>query len=262
MDGASRRSKNTKPRARRKDASVTKEAKMSFSPVLVFHISAGISSLLCGTAAMSFRKGSRRHRVAGNIFVIAMLGLATSGAYMGFMKHQTLNGLQGVLTFYLVATAWWTARRRDGEANIFDLGALIVPLAVGAGLVFYGLEAANSPAGSIGGYPAAAYFIFGSVALLFAAGDVRMLARGGVSGAQRIARHLFRMCYALFTATASFFLGQPQVFPSALRKTNLLFIPAFLPLLLLIFWLFRVRLTNAYKLSSTPTAADAYSLRP
>ena len=53
---------------------------MSFSPVLVFHISAGTSALLSGTAAMSFRKGSPRHRVAGNVFVMAMLGLSVSTA--------------------------------------------------------------------------------------------------------------------------------------------------------------------------------------
>ncbi len=61
-------------------------------------------------------------------------------------------------------------------------------------LAIYGLEVANSQTGSKDGYPAGAYFIFGSVALLFAAGDVRMLVRGGISGAQRIARHLWRMC--------------------------------------------------------------------
>jgi hypothetical protein len=190
-----------------------------------------------------------------------MLGLSTSGAYLGFMKHQMLNGLQGVLTFYLVATAWLTAKRGDGEAGIFDWGALIVPLAVGAGLAIYGLQEATSQTGSKGGFSAAAYFIFGSVALLFAAGDVRMLVRGGVSGTQRIARHLLRMCYALFTAAGSLFLGQPQVFPAALRKSNVLFIPAFLPLILMIFWLFRVRVTNAYEKRPVPSSGDVYSVR-
>jgi uncharacterized membrane protein len=88
--------------------------KMSFSPVLVFHVSAGTVALLSGTAAMSFRKGSHCHRLTGNVFVIAMLGLSASGAYLGLVKNQMLNGLQGVLTLYLVATAWWTAGRRDG----------------------------------------------------------------------------------------------------------------------------------------------------
>jgi uncharacterized membrane protein len=232
---------------------------MSFSPVLVFHISAGTVALLSGTAVMSFRKGSHRHRVAGDVFVIAMLSLSASGAYLGFMKHQTLNGLQGVLTFYLVATAWWTAKRRDGQTGIFDWGALIVPLAVGAALVIYGLEAANRQTGSKGGDAAGAYFIFGSVALLFAAGDVRMLVRGGVSGSQRIARHLFRMCYALFTATASFSLGR-QIFPAFLRKTGVLYLLSFLPLILMIFWLFRIRFKNAYEGHSMPPKGDVYPL--
>jgi uncharacterized membrane protein len=234
---------------------------MSFSPILAFHICTGTLGMLSGAAAMSFRKGSHRHRVAGNVFVTAMLSLALSGAYLGFTKHQILNGLMGILTFYLLATAWWTARRRAGETGIFDWCAVIVPLAVGASLAIYGLEAANSQTGSKGGYPAAAYFIFGSVALLFAAGDVRMLLRGGVSGAQRIARHLRRMCFALFIAAGSFFLGQQQVFPAALRKTNVLFIPAFLPLLLMIFWLFRVRFANAYEGESMPRSGDVHSLR-
>jgi hypothetical protein len=234
---------------------------MWFSPILVFHISAGTLAMLSGTAAMSFRKGSDQHRVAGNVFVTAMLSLAVSGAYLGFSKHQTLNGLMGILTFYLVTTAWWTARRPDGATGIFDWAALIVPFAVGATLVTYGLNAANSATGSKGGFPAPAYFIFGSLALLFAGGDVRMLMRGGISGTQRIARHLRRMCVALFIAAGSFFLGQQQVFPAALRKTNLLFIPAFLPLLLMIFWLFRVRHANVYKAKSMPPSAHVYSLR-
>src|SRR5947209_19671502 len=132
---------------------------MSFSPVLIFHISAGSLGLLSGAAAMSFRKGSHRHRVSGNVFVISMLGLSASGAYLGFMKHQMLNGMMGVLTFYLAATAWWTARRKDGETSIIDWGALMAPLAVGTVLVIYGVEAARSQKGSIDGLPAAAYFI-------------------------------------------------------------------------------------------------------
>ena len=234
---------------------------MSFSLLLPLHISAGTVGILSGAAAMSFGKGSSRHALAGKVFVISMLVLSASGAYIGFMKQQMLNCLQGVLTFYLVATAWLTARRRDGETSTLDWVALIVPSAVGAGLVFYGLEAANSPTGSKDGFPAVAYFIFGSVALLFAAGDVRMLMRGGVSGTQRIARHLRRMCYALFIAAGSLFLGQQQVFPAFLRKTNILFVPAFLPLLLLIFWLVRVRFTNAYEGKPMPSSGDVHSLR-
>jgi uncharacterized membrane protein len=166
---------------------------MSFSPILLFHICAGTSGLLSGAVAISFRKGSRRHRVAGNVFVISMLSLSSSGTFLASMKSQMNNVFGGVLTFYLVATAWVTARRRDGETGIFDWVALLVALALAAVIVTYGLEAANSQTGLKDGIPAGMYFFLGSVALLSAAGDVRMLLRGGVFGAQRIAR-IFGAC--------------------------------------------------------------------
>jgi len=231
------------------------------SPVLLLHISAGIVGLLSGAAAMCFRKGSPRHRWSGNVFVISMLCLSASGAYVGFMRQQTLNGMMGVLTFYLVTTAWLTAKRRDGEVATLDWWALLVPLAVGAILVVLGFDTANSETGTKGGYSPAEYFIFGSIALLFAAGDVRMLLRGGVFGSQRLARHLTRMCFALFIAAGSFFLGQPQVFPEGLRNTNLLFIPSLLPLVLLLFWRLRVRTAIAYRGRPTPTTAEMDSLQ-
>jgi hypothetical protein len=181
-----------------------------------------------------------------------MMGMSTAGAYLALMKHQMNNVFGGVLAFYLVTTAWATARRKDGETGIFDWGALLFALAVGVGILIYGFEAANSPTGSKGGVPAGMYFFLGSVALLSAAGDIRMLLRGGVFGVHRIARHLWRMCFSLFIATGSFFLGQQQVFPHWLRKTNALFVPAILPLVLLIFWLFRVLFTNAYKKTDSP----------
>jgi hypothetical protein len=233
---------------------------MSFS-LLPLHVSAGIAGILSGTAAMSFRKGSPRHALAGKIFVMSMLTMAASAVYLAALKHQNNNVGGGVLTFYLVATAWVTAKRRDGETSIFDWVALLIPLWAGIGGWINGLEAVHSPTGSKYGVPAGMHFFLGSVMLLAAAGDVRMLLRGGVFGAQRIVRHLWRMCFGLFIATGSFFLGQgSKVFPAFILKTNILFIPAILPLILLIFWLFRVRFTYAYKRKAMPRGADVYSL--
>jgi hypothetical protein len=94
----------------------------------------------------------------------------------------------------------------------------------------------------------------GSVILLAGLGDLRVILRG-ISGRRRIARHLWRMCFGWFIATGSFFLGQQQVFPAAIRKTGLLIVPAVLPLILLVFWLVRVRFTNAYR-SRAPLGAS------
>jgi uncharacterized membrane protein len=159
---------------------------MRLSPLVVFHVCAGILGLLSGAVAVSFRKGSRGHRMYGNVLFLSMLGMSEAGAFMAFTKFQFMNVQEivnifaGTLTFYLVATAWSAARRKDGETGIFDWGAVLAALAVRVGMLTYGLEAAHSQTGLKFGYPAALYFVWASVALLSAAGDACMLARGGV----------------------------------------------------------------------------------
>jgi len=220
---------------------------MSFSPILLLHIGAGTLGMLSGFVAVFLRKGSRRHGLAGSVFVIAMLILSASGVYLALMKSQPGNVLGGTLTFYLVATAWMTARRRDGEPGIFDWVALLIVLTVGACQLTFGLEAALSQTGLKFGYPPWPYFFMGSVAMLAIVGDIRMLVHRGISGTPRIARHLWRMCFALFIATSSIFLARQHVFPALLRKTGALVFLSFLPLLLMVFWLVRVRFANGYK---------------
>jgi hypothetical protein len=217
------------------------------SPLLLLHIVAGTLGMLSGFVAVFLRKGSRQHGVAGNVFVIAMVCLSLSGVILAIMKSQPGNILGGTLTFYLVATAWMTARRTDAKTGILDWGALLIALGLATVEVTWGLEATMSPTGLKHDYPPGPYFFLGSVAVLAVVGDVRMLARGGISGTQRIARHLWRMCFALFIAAASIFLARQQIFPALMRKTGVLLLLSFLPLLLMIFWLLRVRFTNAFR---------------
>jgi len=230
---------------------------MLFSPLLPVHISAGVVGILSGTAAMSFRKGSPRHALAGKIFVIAMMTMSSSAVYLAFMKHQMGNVLGGTFAFYLVTTAWLTAKRGDGETSLFDWGTLLIPLLVGIGLWISGLRVVYGHVKSTDGVPVGMHFFMGSVMLLAAAGDIRMLVRGGAFGAKRIVRHLWRMCFGLFVATGSFFLGQQQVFPTWLRGSPALFVPALLPLALLIFWLFRVWFTSTYRKKPVVAQSEA-----
>ena len=217
------------------------------SPLLLLHIIAGTLGMLSGFVAAFLLKGSRRHGLAGKVFVVAMLCLSASGVYLALMKSQPGNVLGGTLTFYLVATAWMTARRRNGGTGIVDWGALLVVLALAAVEMTCTFEAATSPTGLKYGYPAWPFAFLGSVAVLATVGDVRMLVRGGISGTQRLARHLWRMCFALFIAASSIFLARQQIFPAFMRKTGTLFFLSFLPLMLMIFWLVRVSFTNKWR---------------
>jgi hypothetical protein len=221
------------------------------TPLLFLHIVAGTLGMLSGFVAVFLRKGSRRHGIVGNVFVVAMLCLSSTGTILAIMKSQPGNILGGAVTFYFVATAWLTARRRDGTPGVVgrsaDWGALLVVLGLAGVELTWGLQAALSPTGMKYDYPPGPFFFMGSVAALAAVGDIRMLVRGGISGTQRVARHLWRMCFALFVAAGSIFLARQHLFPAFMRKTGMLLFLSFLPLLLMIFWLIRVRFTQGYK---------------
>ena len=191
-----------------------------------------------------------------------MLTMAAAAVYLAVIKHQVGNVLGGIFTFYLLATAWLAGKRSDGGVSAFGWVALLAPLVVAAANGYFGVQKALSPTPSPDGVPAGMHIFMGSICLLAAAGDVRMLLRGGVFGVQRVMRHLWRMCFGLFIATGAFFLGQgSKVFPAFVLKSGVLIVPAVLPLLLLIFWIIRVRFTNACKRMATPRGGDVYSLR-
>jgi uncharacterized membrane protein len=71
------------------------------SPILALHICAGTVGLLSGAVAMSFRKGSPRHVLAGKVFVKSMLTMAGGAVYLAIVRHQPNNIGGGILTFYL-----------------------------------------------------------------------------------------------------------------------------------------------------------------
>ena len=216
--------------------------------LVLLHVCCAAVALLSGFMSMSFRKGSGMHGAAGTVFFVSLLSASGAGAILaGFIHPNTANLIGRTLTFYLVATAWVAARRRDGKAGLFDLGALLFVLAIASAAATWGFEEANSQSGG-----AAFYFVFGSIALLFAASDIRMLVRGGVFGAKRISRHLWRMSFSLLFATLSFYPGQGRLFPKWLRETNLLNVPAVLLVGVMLFWLYRVSVRKRVPLNGVP----------
>ena len=129
----------------------------------------------------------------------------------------------------------------------FEKGGLGVALGVvAAGMIFI-LMAMNSPTGRIGKTPPEPFYVFAFLGAIAAAGDLKMILRGGLSGSARIARHLWRMSAALTIASGSFFLGQQGIMPAFMRGSPWLFVPVIAPLLLMVFWLIRVRFMPRFK---------------
>ena len=206
---------------------------------LALHIGGGSIAILSGYSAVFVRKGGNLHRVFGTVFFASMLAMGTMGLTLSVWIKQFGNIAGGALATYLVLTAWLTVKRKAGTVGRTETALLVAVLVIAGLLLYWGLLATMSPKGTFQGYGAPLYYVFGSFATLFAALDLKVILRGGIDGAARIARHLWRMCFALFFAAASFFLGQQKVMPAFMHGSPLLFIPALAPLGFMVYWLIR-----------------------
>ena len=214
--------------------------------LLPVHIVGGSIGIIAGFLALATMKGAPLHRKAGMVFVCGMVTLAGTGAVMSVITLNRGNLLVAGLTLYMVATALLTTRRRETHYEWRDLVALTLGLGVTAAALTFGRQALASTNGQLDRYPAPFFFVFGSIALLSVMGDVRMMIAGGFQGRPRIVRHLWRMCFATFIASGSFFLGQAKVIPKPIRIVPVLTLLALLPLLAMAYWLVRVRFPRYY----------------
>jgi len=225
---------------------------------LAVHIGGGNVAIVAGYGAVSVRKGGHWHRTLGKVFVVAMLAMATVASALAVFIQQRSNIAAGILAGYLVATAWLTVKPRTRQTIALERAATLVPL--GLALLFFGwgIEAVRN-GGKLEGYASPFYFVFAGIATLFVLHDAKVMLRGGVAGTQRIARHLWRMCFGLWIAAGSVFLARQQLSPAFLRNTGALYFLTALPLLMMIFWLVRIRFTSAHKPKPMPSRVGAYS---
>jgi hypothetical protein len=220
--------------------------------ILVAHIAGGSIALVAGAAALTFRKGSRHHALAGTFFFGAMLAMAAIGAAVSpFLVSRGggprwFDSLAGILALYLVATGWATVRRKAGTTGRFEIAALLFAGLAAAAAAGFAVQAAGRPDGNLAGYGPEGYGFFAGLFALGAAFDLKTILGGGIAGAPRLARHLWRMGAALFIAAGSFFFGQQQVMPEFVQGSPLLAVPPFAVLGLMVFWLVKLRLPRRF----------------
>jgi hypothetical protein len=218
------------------------------------HVAGGMFALLSGAVAFAVRKGGGMHVSAGTWFCVSMFVLGVTASILAPFKSPPDTPIGGIMVCYFVATAWMTARRRSGTPGRFEKIACASVLVITALIIGHAFEVALAPPGQFPGPPGpGALFALGAVCLLAGLSDLKFILRGKLSAMQRISRHLWRMCFAFFIATGSFFLGQQDVLPQALRGSPILFVLAFAPFALMLIWLARVRFSRSSQLKQYPS---------
>jgi uncharacterized membrane protein len=204
--------------------------------VLPPHIVAGVLALVFGYVALFARKGAATHRRSGLMFVYAMVAMSLSGAFIAAVGSGSVSVVAGLLTFYFVVTSLLTVRQRTEGSFRVDVAAMLFALTVSICAFVIGLSIAGSRRPEV--FP---MFIFGGVGVLAAFGDLRMIRARGIQGPSRLKRHLWRMCFAMWVAAASFFWGPQGRVPEIIRIPALLPIPVLLPIAMMLYWLWRLR---------------------
>jgi hypothetical protein len=209
----------------------------------IVHIGAGTIGLLSGYTALAVIKGADWHRKVGMVFVVSMLVMALMGAFIAATKPvaATLNVPAGLMTAYLVMTSLATVRPALAANRALTIALMIPASGVGIAVTTIGIRAV------VAGRLSAPFFMFAFFALLGVAGDIGVLRHGAPTGARRLSRHLWRMCLALFIAAMSFFIGQAKVIPEPLRIMPLLAMPVLLVLIMMGYWMWRVRIRQSLR---------------
>lgn len=211
--------------------------------VMGVHIASGVLALLSGAAAVAARKGGPLHARAGTWFFVSMLVLGVTASMLEpFRKPEPGSPIVGIFVCYFVATSWVAARRRDGTTGKFEILACGVALSLAALIAWDALMGEADTAAGRG--PA---FALAGFCLLAGLLDLNAILRAKLTPRQRIARHLWRMCFAFFIATGSFFLGQQDLLPQSVRGSPSLFALAFAPFAVMAFWLVRLRFAKGLR---------------
>ena len=224
--------------------------------LLPVHILGGSLAIVAGAIALAVAKGRTLHRRSGIVFVVAMLTMGTAGAIMALRHGADPNVLGGLMSVYLVTTAWTTVRQPSVGARPLAIAGLLLSSAVGAVTLVLGIVTVVS--GPIHGVPWMGFVLFAAVGLIGAAGDLRLLRAGLPRGAAMLRRHIWRMCTALFIATVSFFSIRSRVariLPEPFLGGGMRALPILLVIAAMVYWLWRVRRRQPAIAAFTPPAA-------
>lgn len=215
--------------------------------VYLIHVLAGTLGLVTGYTALYASKGSSAHRKIGMTFVYTMLTMCVFGMVIAIARGVApeVNIPAAMITAYLIITAVTTVRGGFAGDRALHVALMLAALGIGIADARFAVEAFSS-GGTRNGMPAFPFVMFGTVALLAVAGDMRVLRSGARTGPGRIARHLWRMCFALFIAALSASFQFSRMVPQSLR-IPVMVIPMLVALGCMVYWLWRVRFRKSLR---------------
>lgn len=213
--------------------------------LLPIHIAAGGLAMLLGAVALLAPKGMTLHRRVGLLFVASMIVMGLSGSVLAARINITnISVMGGFMSAYFVITAFTTVRRPSAWTRRLNGVAFAMGGAVALVWLGLGMKGLVNPSPGAQAYMVATAFFLGGVVLAALIGDLRTARSAALRGGPRLARHLWRMCFALFIAVGSF-VAIPErvakILPDVFAAGPMRPLPVVLVFAAMFYWLWRVR---------------------
>ena len=208
------------------------------------HFWTGSLAVISGFTAFAARKGRRVHRAAGMIFVIAMAALTASGLWLSIARNILFTVFLSAIAFHAFATGWAAARLETLTGKLATRVSPLISASIVLGAAYGGVRAAATPEGVLNDLPPDAFYIVAGVGSVIFIFDLVFATAENPTEQRRLTRHLWRMGFSFFLATAIFFFGNNHVLPEALRILPVLSAPVITVLLWTIYYAFRTRLSD------------------
>jgi len=217
--------------------------------VWTIHAPAGTLVLVAAVVAMFAKKGSTLHRKAGSCFTVSMMVMLVSGIAAAYLKDSIDDMMLGALVMYTVFTAWLTVHHKSNETGLLEAIALIwvVGFAVTAFSISMGWREVEVPF---------AYLFWGGLAVVCALGDIRNIYRSGLSGTQRIIRHVWRIGFSLVWAALAFADKIVKMLGANLKSMQeeqlllIVAIPTMLILITILYWIAKILFLSRERFAS------------
>ena len=192
--------------------------------LILLHAIAGGISLLSGSMALIFKKGSKPHRISGWFFYSAMLlGCSLALVISNCANHQNFFlFIIGVFSLYMILTGiQYLQAKRILQQKVFSFFGLLSAIMLFFVICFFYLGI-----GQIIGNKLLPYFpqlsspskgiimiVFGFFGTLFLRDDVRWFRGKETEGSFWLASHLTRMTAAYISAFTAFLVVNNKILP-------------------------------------------------
>lgn len=216
-----------------------------FTVFLTLHIIGGAVGLFTGTINLVRKKGDRKHKLIGRLFVYGMLTAGVSSLVLSFIHPNYFLFIVGVFTIYLVFTGNRYLRLRMLGSNQrpkpLDWTVTIAMLLTGFLFVGLGIEHLfeKSNFGIV-------FIVFGLLGLRLVIADFKNYKGQICAKNYWLLSHLQRMVGAYIAAATAFLVVNADYFPKQIPSLVYWLLPTAILFPLIISWTRKYRVENKW----------------